>query len=146
MYCVRAFTDVNLWFAVDKYKRVAVCNIMMKWKDFKMLLTETTVREYTCRSTRTHSDSLSGETTNTNFIVFGSTHDLPHLRQSNHCNHLIWILQYDWLIRLEKILVILDNGWYCDVTNVFIRQRQIQIFTRKNRNQNRGIIKFCCNN
>jgi hypothetical protein len=30
----------------------------------------------------------------------------------------------------EKILVILDNlGWYCDVTNMFIRQRQIQIVT-----------------
>ena len=44
-------------------------------------------------------------------------------------NHLICfkINQSDWLIRLEKILVILDNlGWYCDVT-VFIRQRQIQI-------------------
>jgi len=27
-----------------------------------------------------------------------------------------------------KIMVTLDNlGWYCDVTNVFIRQRQIQI-------------------
>ena len=30
----------------------------------------------------------------------------------------------------EKILVILDNlDWYCDVTNVFICQRQIQILT-----------------
>ena len=30
-------------------------------------------------------------------------------------------------------MVILDNlGWYCDVTNVFIRQRQIQIVTRNN--------------
>jgi hypothetical protein len=39
-------------------------------------------------------------------------------------------LQSDWLSRLEKNLVILDNlGWYCDVTNVFIRQRQIQIVT-----------------
>jgi hypothetical protein len=29
---------------------------------------------------------------------------------------------------MEKMLVILDNlDWYCDVTNVFIRQRQIQI-------------------
>jgi hypothetical protein len=36
---------------------------------------------------------------------------------------------------LEKILVILDNlGWYCDVTNVFILQLQIQIVTRNNRN------------
>ena len=36
---------------------------------------------------------------------------------------MIWIFQSDWLIGLEKILVILDNlGWYCDVTNVFIRQ------------------------
>ena len=42
--------------------------------------------------------------------------------------NLNWILQSDWLIRLEKILVILDNlGWYCDVTNILIRQRQIQI-------------------
>ena len=41
-------------------------------------------------------------------------------------------------------MVILHNlGWYCDVTNVFIRQRQIQIVTWNNRNQNRGIIKFC---
>jgi hypothetical protein len=41
---------------------------------------------------------------------------------------LISILQSDWLIRLENNLVILDNlGWYCDVTNVFIRQRQFQI-------------------
>jgi uncharacterized membrane protein len=40
------------------------------------------------------------------------------------------IFQSDWLIRLEKILVKLDNlCWYCDVTNVFIRQRQIQIVT-----------------
>jgi hypothetical protein len=32
------------------------------------------------------------------------------------------------MIRLEKILVTLDNvGWYCDVTKVFIRQWQIQI-------------------
>jgi hypothetical protein len=38
------------------------------------------------------------------------------------------VFQSDWLIRLEKMLVILDNlGWYCDVNNVFIRQRQIQI-------------------
>jgi hypothetical protein len=43
---------------------------------------------------------------------------------------LISILQSDWLIRLEKILAILDNlGWYCDVSNVFIRQQQIQIVT-----------------
>jgi hypothetical protein len=35
-----------------------------------------------------------------------------------------------WLICLEKILVIPDNlGWYYDITNVFIRQRQIQIIT-----------------
>jgi hypothetical protein len=41
----------------------------------------------------------------------------------------------DWLIRLEKILVILDNlGWYCDVINAFIRQRQIQIVTWNNLN------------
>jgi hypothetical protein len=47
----------------------------------------------------------------------------------------IQLLQSDWLIRREQILVILDNlGWYCDVTNVFIRQRQIQIVTRNNRN------------
>jgi hypothetical protein len=40
------------------------------------------------------------------------------------------MLQSDWLIRLEKILAILDNlGWYCDVTDVFIRQRQTQIVT-----------------
>jgi hypothetical protein len=33
---------------------------------------------------------------------------------------LIWILQSDWLIHLEKILVILDNlGWYIDVANIF---------------------------
>ena len=39
-------------------------------------------------------------------------------------------MQSDWLIRLEKRLVILDNlGWYCDVTNMFLRQRQIQINT-----------------
>jgi len=32
-------------------------------------------------------------------------------------------------------LVILDNlGWYCDVTNTFIRQRQIHIVTWNNRN------------
>jgi hypothetical protein len=32
-------------------------------------------------------------------------------------------------------LVILDNlGWYCDVTNMFIRQRQIQIVTWNNGN------------
>jgi hypothetical protein len=44
--------------------------------------------------------------------------------------NLILILQSDWLIRLENILVILDNlDWYCDVTKVFIRQRQIQIVT-----------------
>ena len=60
---------------------------------------------------------------------------------------MIWILQSDWLIRLEKILAILDNlGWYCDVTNVFIHLRQIQIVTRNNGNCNRGIIKFCCKN
>ena len=48
---------------------------------------------------------------------------------------MIWILQSDWLIHLEKNLVILDNlGWYCDVTNMFIRQRQIQIVTWNNRN------------
>jgi len=40
----------------------------------------------------------------------------------------MWILQSDWLIRLEKIFVILDNlGWYCGVANILIRQRQIQI-------------------
>jgi hypothetical protein len=40
------------------------------------------------------------------------------------------IIQFDLntAICLEKILAILDNlGWYCGVTNVFIRQRQIQI-------------------
>jgi hypothetical protein len=31
---------------------------------------------------------------------------------------------------LGEILVMLDNlGWYYDVTNIFIRQRQIQIVT-----------------
>jgi len=34
-----------------------------------------------------------------------------------------------------KKIVILDNlGCYCDVTNVFIRQRQIQILTWNNGN------------
>jgi hypothetical protein len=29
-------------------------------------------------------------------------------------------------------MVIFDNlGWYCDVTNVFIRQRQIQLVTHE---------------
>ena len=37
---------------------------------------------------------------------------------------MIWILQSDWLIRLKKMVVILDNlGWYCEVTSIFIRQR-----------------------
>jgi hypothetical protein len=50
---------------------------------------------------------------------------------------LIWILPSDWLIRLEKIVVILDNlGRYCDATNVFIREWQIQIVTWNNRNSN----------
>ena len=41
----------------------------------------------------------------------------------------------DWLICLEKKLVILDNlGWYWDVTNIFIRQRHVQIFPWNNRN------------
>jgi hypothetical protein len=32
-------------------------------------------------------------------------------------------------------LVILDNlVWYCDVTNIFIRQQQIQIVPLNNRN------------
>ena len=39
-------------------------------------------------------------------------------------------MQSDWLIRLEKILIILDNlGWYCDVNYIFIRQRYIQTVT-----------------
>jgi hypothetical protein len=39
------------------------------------------------------------------------------------------------LIRLVKILIILDNlGWYCDVTNIFVHQRQIQIVARNIRN------------
>ena len=50
---------------------------------------------------------------------------------------MIWILPSDWLIRLEKIVVILDNlGRYCDATNVFIREWQIQIVTWNNRNSN----------
>jgi hypothetical protein len=32
----------------------------------------------------------------------------------------------------EEKLVIFDNlGWYCDVTNIFICQRQVQIVTKK---------------
>jgi hypothetical protein len=39
-------------------------------------------------------------------------------------------MQSDWLIRLEKIVVILDNlGWYFDVENIFIRQRHVQTVT-----------------
>jgi hypothetical protein len=35
---------------------------------------------------------------------------------------LILKLISDWLIRLEKILVILDNlGWYCDATTKILR-------------------------
>jgi hypothetical protein len=60
---------------------------------------------------------------------------LVYLSFINEWFNLIWILQSDWMIRLEKILVILDNlGWYCDVTNVFSRQRQIQIVAWNNRN------------
>ena len=50
--------------------------------------------------------------------------------------NLMWILQSDWLIRLEKNLVIhvLDNlGWYYDVTKIFIWQRQIQRIPWNNR-------------
>ena len=37
-------------------------------------------------------------------------------------------MQSDWLIRLEKNVVILDYlGWYFDVKNIFIRQRHVQI-------------------
>ena len=56
-----------------------------------------------------------------------------------YCNLIGWSAwRKKWL---------LDNlGWYCDVTNIFIRQCQIQIATWNNRNQNRGIIKFCCKN
>ena len=64
------------------------------------------------------------------YIIFILRVNLLSLNNFN----LIWILQSDWLIPPEKILVILDNlGWYCDVTNVFIRQRQIQIVTWNNR-------------
>ena len=39
-------------------------------------------------------------------------------------------MQSDWLIRLEKIVVILDNlGWYFDVKNIFIGQRHVQTVT-----------------
>jgi hypothetical protein len=39
-------------------------------------------------------------------------------------------MQFDWLIRMEKSLVILDNlGWYFHVNNIFIRQRHIQTVT-----------------
>jgi hypothetical protein len=41
-----------------------------------------------------------------------------------------------WLADLPiENLVKLDNlGWYCDVTNIFIRQRQIQIVPWNNHN------------
>jgi hypothetical protein len=49
--------------------------------------------------------------------------------------NLMWMLQSDWLIRLEKKLVILHNlYWYCNVTKILIRQRQIQIVLWNNRN------------
>ena len=52
-------------------------------------------------------------------------------------NNLIWF-EYFYLIGYlpgEKFGYILDNlGWYCDVTNVFISQWQIQIVTWNNRN------------
>ena len=35
---------------------------------------------------------------------------------------------------------------YCDVSNIFIRERQIQIVPWNNRNENRDIITFCCKN
>ena len=47
----------------------------------------------------------------------------------------------------EKLVIqcILDNlGWYCDVTNIFIRQRQIQLALWNKCNLNPGIIKFWC--
>jgi hypothetical protein len=63
---------------------------------------------------------------------------IKFLQQNLMIPRLIWIFQSDWLNRLGKCLAILDNlGWYCDVTNVFIRQRQIQIqfvVTWNNRN------------
>ena len=38
--------------------------------------------------------------------------------------NLMWILQSNWLIRLEKKLVILGNlGRYCDVTNIFVNDK-----------------------
>jgi hypothetical protein len=58
---------------------------------------------------------------------------------------LIWC-EYCNLIAWRKKWLLDNLGWYCDVTNIFIRQRQIQIVTWNNRNQNRGIIKFCCKN
>jgi hypothetical protein len=53
-----------------------------------------------------------------------------------------------WLAGLlGETLVIQDNlGWYCDVTNVFILHRHIQIFPWNNRDQNLRKIKFCCKN
>ena len=54
-------------------------------------------------------------------------------------NNLIWceyrtVAAIWWTDPPGEKLVILDNlGWYCDVTNVFIRQRQIQIVTWNNR-------------
>ena len=53
---------------------------------------------------------------------------------------MIWIFQFDWLMCLEKILVILDNlGWYCDVTNVY------KLFNNFKYSLNRlQIWGFCC--
>ena len=36
-------------------------------------------------------------------------------------------LQSDWLIGLEQVIILDNLGWYCDIANIFIRQRQIQI-------------------
>ena len=59
-----------------------------------------------------------------------------------HSKNLIWC-EYCNLIGWS-VWSNIGYGWYCDVANVLIPKRLIQIVPWNNRNLNWGIIKFCC--